>query len=265
MFELLFFILTRNDLKVPEKPFQIRLLEFITKGTPAITKFMMLQYVYYLVIIYLCLSLIYDVPIAFIAFFFRFFIHSTSENKHKSILIKSGLFTPSEYDSIHEWFVTLLFNTKDYFNEPWKATNPREFWSVRWQLLLNECFKELGYLPVSNFFTSFAPRKIANAMGVLGAFGISALLHEYMVIGSNDIWTGEHFIFFMTNGVILILWEAVFGYEKKNENKNENINIIKRILMVVISLSILPIFLEPYIRKVKYSDSLSYFSKYYLN
>jgi hypothetical protein len=253
-------------LKVPERAYQIRVLEFITKGIPAITKFMMLQYVNYFVVIYLYMSLFYEVQLIFIAMFFRFFINHTSEkNKHKSILIQSGLFTPSEYDSINEWFVALLFNTKDYFNEPWMAISPRDFWSVRWQLLLNEAFKELGYLPVKNFFVSFAPRKLANAMGVLGAFGISALLHEYLVIGLFDIWTGEHFIYFMINGVILNLWEAAFGYEKKKENKNGSLNIKKRILMLIISLAILPLFLEPMVRKSKYSDAPSYFSKYYMD
>ena len=98
-------------------------------------------------------------------------------------------------------------------------------------------------------------------MGVLDAFGVSALLHEYMIIGDFDIWTGEQFIFFMINGVILILWEAVFG----REDKNESLNIKKRILMGIISLALLPLFLEPFIRKLKYSDILSYFYKCDLN
>src|SRR5205085_10526444 len=102
--------------------------------------------------------------------------------------------------------VTFLFNTKHVFSEPWIASSPRDFWSYRWQSILNEIFKELGYLPVRNLFAPFVPRKIANMMGVLGALGVSALFHEYLVIGQRDVWTGEQFFFFMIHGVIFILW-----------------------------------------------------------
>ncbi|CAG8506851.1 4673_t:CDS:2 [Funneliformis mosseae] len=50
---------------------------------------------------------------------------------------------------------------------------PRDFWSARWQLMISESFKELGFLSVKNVFASFVPKKIANMMGVLGAFGVS--------------------------------------------------------------------------------------------
>ena len=84
--------------------------------------------------------------------------------------------------------------------------------------MLNECFRELGYLPARNLFASFVPKKIAVMMGLLSGFGVSAILHEYIVIGLFDIWTGEHFFFFMIHGVIFVLWEAVFDNEKKYEN-----------------------------------------------
>ncbi|UZO13308.1 uncharacterized protein OCT59_004811 [Rhizophagus irregularis] len=34
-------------------------------------------------------------------------------------------------------------------------------------------------------------------MGVLGAFAISSLIHEYLVIANFNIWTGEQSFFFM--------------------------------------------------------------------
>jgi len=63
----------------------------------------------------------------------------------------------------------------------------------------------LGYLPVRNLFAPFVSKRIANMMGVLGAFDVSALLHEYLIIGQYDLWIGEQFFFFMIHGVILIL------------------------------------------------------------
>ncbi|CAB4476786.1 unnamed protein product [Rhizophagus irregularis] len=92
--------------------------------------------------------------------------------------------------------ISFIFNTKSLFNEPWMASSPRDFWSTRWQLFLNETFKELGFLPVKNLLNPFVPRKIANMMGVLGAFAISSyLLHEYIIIGNYNIWTGEQTFF----------------------------------------------------------------------
>ncbi|CAB5362327.1 unnamed protein product [Rhizophagus irregularis] len=89
-----------------------------------------------------------------------------------------------EYVSLKEWMISFIFNTKSLFNEPWMASSPRDFWSTRWQLFLNETFKELCFLPVKNLLNPFVPRKIANMMGVLGAFAISSLLHEYIIIGN---------------------------------------------------------------------------------
>ena len=149
---------------------------------------------------------------------------------------------------------------KPLFNEPWLSSSPRDFWSVRWQLMLNECFKELGYLPARNLFASFVPKKVGKIMGVLGAFGVSALIHEYLIIGDFDVWTGEHFFFFMIHGVIFILWEVAFGYENKNENVKIK-RLLKRVLLAVIYSLTLPAFIEP-LRGIKL---VSFFAKYYMN
>ncbi|CAB5180799.1 unnamed protein product [Rhizophagus irregularis] len=138
--------------------------------------------------------------------------------------------------------------------EPFISSSPRDFWSTRWQLLINESFKELGYLPVKNLFVSIFSRKIANIMGVLSAFGISASLHEYLIIANAYTWTGEHFFFFMTRGVIFILWEVVFI---SNKSKNENTMIekfLKWVLFLIINLILLPALIEPSMRNFDFSD-----------
>jgi len=248
IYELALFITTKDQAEIPEKPYQIRLMEFFTKGIPAITILSTLQNFDFFITLYMYFSLHYDIITIMCAILYRFFFHSSKENDYKPILIKSGLLTPLEYVSLKEWFDTFLFNTKHVFSEPMIASSPRDFWSVRWQLMINEWFKELGYLPVRNLFVSFAPRRIANMMGVLGAFGVSALLHEYIIIGQYDLWTGEHFFFFMIHGVILILWEVIFGHENQNENSKIK-RFIKWVLMVIINLSILPAFIQPLRRR----------------
>ncbi|CAG8732425.1 19974_t:CDS:2, partial [Rhizophagus irregularis] len=147
--------------------------------------------------------------------------------------------------------ITTFFGLKI---EPFISSSPRDFWSTRWQLLINESFKELGYLPVKNLFVSIFSRKIANIMGVLSAFGISASLHEYLIIANAYTWTGEHFFFFMTHGVIFILWEVVFI---SNKSKNENTMIekfLKWVLFLIINLILLPALIEPSMRNFDFSD-----------
>ncbi|POG79162.1 hypothetical protein GLOIN_2v1530802 [Rhizophagus irregularis DAOM 181602=DAOM 197198] len=100
-------------------------------------------------------------------------------------------------------------------------------------------------------------------MGVLGALCFSSLLHEYLIIGISNIWTGEHFFFFMIHGVIFILWEIVFGYEKKNEITKIK-RFLKWILLLTINLMVLPAFVEPMIRKNNILPK-SYLAKYYTN
>uniref|UniRef100_U9V2A9 Wax synthase domain-containing protein n=1 Tax=Rhizophagus irregularis (strain DAOM 181602 / DAOM 197198 / MUCL 43194) TaxID=747089 RepID=U9V2A9_RHIID len=122
-------------------------------------------------------------------------VYQVQKNQYKPILIQHGLLTLTEYVSLKEWMMTFIFNTKSLFNQPWMASSPRT------------CL-----LPVRNLLTTFVPRKIANMMGVLGAFAISSLLHEYIIIGNYNIWAGEQTFFFMIHGVIFILWEAIFVF-----------------------------------------------------
>ena len=101
--------------EIPEKPYQIRLVEFITKGTPFITMALMRQYLIFLVPIYLALSSNYDFMTIIVTIFFRFFYNP--ESNHESILIRSGFLTSSEYVSLNEWIIEFLFNTKHMFSE----------------------------------------------------------------------------------------------------------------------------------------------------
>ncbi|PKK62410.1 hypothetical protein RhiirC2_759619, partial [Rhizophagus irregularis] len=181
--------------------------KFFTNGIPPFTISSTILYLNFLGIMYLWLSLNYDI-----------------KNDHNSILIRSGILTPSVYVSIKEWIITFLFNTKHLFSEPFISSSPRDFW------------------------------KIANIMGVLSAFGISASLHEYLIIANAYTWTGEHFFFFMTHGVIFILWEVVFI---SNKSKNENTMIekfLKWVLFLIINLILLPALIEPSMRNFDFSD-----------
>ncbi|CAI2168763.1 8751_t:CDS:1 [Funneliformis geosporum] len=264
LLELVMFNAITYTSSIPEKPYQLRLIEFFTKGIPAITMPLMLQNLHLFLCLYLMMSVYsYDILIIISTIFYRLFLHSSSKaNNYKPILIKCGLLTPSEFVSLKEWMITTIFNTKHLFSEPWMASSPRDFWSARWQVMINESFKELGYLPIKNTFAPIVPKKIANTMGVFGAFGVSALLHEHLIIGNFDIWTGEHLFFFMMHGVIFVLWEAIFGRENKNENLKVK-RFLKCLLLLVINLSVLPAFIEPLRRRPDLFQIPLYLAKYY--
>jgi hypothetical protein len=126
IFELCIFTLLISKIEVPEKAYQVRLMEFITSGILPFTMSSMKFYLNYIGILYLWLSLNFDIFTIIFAIIFRFFFHSTPENSnYKSILIQSGLLTPSEYVSLKEWIITFLFNTKHLFNEPFISSSPR--------------------------------------------------------------------------------------------------------------------------------------------
>uniref|UniRef100_U9UNN1 Wax synthase domain-containing protein n=1 Tax=Rhizophagus irregularis (strain DAOM 181602 / DAOM 197198 / MUCL 43194) TaxID=747089 RepID=U9UNN1_RHIID len=56
-------------------------------------------------------------------------------------------------------------------------------------------------------------------MGVLGAFAISSLIHEYLVIANFNIWTGEQSFFFMIHVINLLVFPAFIEPSLRNHDK----------------------------------------------
>lgn len=94
------------------------------------------------------------------------------------------------------------------FKSPWLSTSLTEFWATRWHQLFRDNFISIGSYP----FSLVAGR----AGGVLGAFFISGLLHDFGLWGMGN---GNDFVyvvgFFMINGIGVILehlWRHFAGY-----------------------------------------------------
>jgi hypothetical protein len=257
--EIILYLLANFPQKVPERPYQIRMIEYFTKGIPAFTAASIFHYYCFITFIFLCLSLHYDLTVLLSSLALRYMITTTPENHH---LVKSGLLTPIQFSLIKNYFITYTFNTKHYFNNPWIAEGPRDFWSLRWHSMFNESFKELGYYPLRNLCINLriTSRKFCNDMGILGAYLISSFLHEYFIIGMFNMITGEHLVFFLLNGLIMIVWERVFTSERENkmkESKEEAYDFkkyagvyLKRLLWLAIFLLILPALSEPMLRRI---------------
>lgn len=89
------------------------------------------------------------------------------------------------------------------FDAPWAATSVSEFWGRRWHQLFRSTFIHVGSKPLSLF--------VGRVGGVLGAFFLSAILHDWgmwaMGRGSNFKNAGG---FFLMMGIGCIL-EAAFN------------------------------------------------------
>ncbi|CAB4408699.1 unnamed protein product [Rhizophagus irregularis] len=278
IYEAVLYLFANFPQKVPERAYQIRMIEYFTKGIPifTFTTASLFHYVSFFIFFFLYLSFHYDIIVLFSLLALRCMITSQSSTPEKHILVKSGLLTPIQFSLLKNYFITYTFNTKHCFDNPWISKNPREVWSSRWHTMFAETFKELGYLPFRNLCISLGitSRKFCNAMGVLGAFFISSLLHEYYIIGMFNMITGEHLFFFMSHGLIMIVWELVFTSEREDKMKAEKEGynfrkyagvFLKWLLMLVVYILIIPAFAEPMIRRMDLWIIPSFFTDIHKN
>jgi hypothetical protein len=268
--EIAIYLFANFPQKVPERPYQIRMIEYFTKGISAFTAASMFHYISFFIFFYLYLSFHYDFTVLLSLLALR--CMTTSQMPEKHHLVKSGLLTPIQFSLLKNYFITYTLNTKHCFNNPWISKNPREVWSSRWHTMFAETFKELGYFPFRNLCISLGitSRKFCNAIGVLGAFFISSLLHEYFIIGMFNMITGEHLFFFTTHGLIMIVWEQIFTPEREDkmkESEKEGYDFrkyagvfLKWLLMLIIYILILPAFAEPMIRRIDIWTIPSFFT-----
>ncbi|CAB4400810.1 unnamed protein product [Rhizophagus irregularis] len=278
IYEAVLYLFANFPQKVPERAYQIRMIEYFTKGIPifTFTAASLFHYVSFFIFFFLYLSFHYDIIVLFSLLALRCMITSQSSTPEKHILVKSGLLTPIQFSLLKNYFITYTFNTKHCFDNPWISKNPREVWSSRWHTMFAETFKELGYLPFRNLCISLGitSRKFCNAMGVLGAFFISSLLHEYYILGMFNMITGEHLFFFMSHGLIMIVWELVFTSEREDKMKAEKEGynfrkyagvFLKWLLMLVVYIMIIPAFAEPMIRRMDLWIIPSFFTDIHKN
>jgi hypothetical protein len=93
------------------------------------------------------------------------------------------------------------------FHAPWFATSLNDFWSRRWHQIFRDSFVSFGGKPLFLLF--------GRAGGVLGAFLVSGILHDF---GTWGMGNGGDFRciagFFVINGIGMILehtWKRITG------------------------------------------------------
>ncbi|TFK45870.1 hypothetical protein OE88DRAFT_1668739 [Heliocybe sulcata] len=93
------------------------------------------------------------------------------------------------------------------FDEPWKATSLADFWGRRWHQILRRGFLTVGSKPLRKVF--------GRVGGVMGAFLVSALLHDWATWGmgrGGEFWSVGGF--FLMNGAGVVaeeLWRKITG------------------------------------------------------
>ncbi|KAA1467708.1 hypothetical protein DENSPDRAFT_869244, partial [Dentipellis sp. KUC8613] len=92
-------------------------------------------------------------------------------------------------------------------DRPWLSESVAEFWGKRWHQSYRRIFLVIGYRPLRRYF--------GRAGGVLGAFAVSALLHDLGMWGIGrgiEPWSVGGFFLMMGVGAVLEgIWENVMG------------------------------------------------------
>ncbi|CAG8574088.1 411_t:CDS:1 [Dentiscutata heterogama] len=240
---------------IPDRIYLFRVIDYFLTGKPFITPFYLFYNYVLAVNIYIFISLAYDIfvlsfglllPLLQIIQSSQYSVNKISKSRYQAIL-------SSKIQEVKEWLILLLFHTKVPMNFPFISTSPRDFWSKRWHIVLREIFLDLGYVPVKNLFGKH--KKIGNIFGILSAFFVSGLLHEYIVYCMWGNSPGEQMLFFLFHGLLLILWEVAEGLLVGNgiainEVKDSwGIWLFKLILFNTIAIFGIPSFFEPYLRE----------------
>jgi hypothetical protein len=258
LFEILYRWVTNNIPEIPEGLYPVRIFNWITKGIPALTPFLLFYYSVIAFSVTIVLSLVYDLFLIINGMLLRFLI---TLNDEEGFLI----FDKKQTKYIKEWCISMMYDTNHIFRYPYLSTSPRDLWSFRWQLFLNESFKELAYLPVRNIFINRS-KNFRETIGVLAAFTMSAILHEYIIFIFFNNYLGNNFFFFISHGIIFVIWEGIVGSTKETEERfsEEKITLKKFLgwsIMMMIILFTLPGFVEPFVRHSRWVAS-SVFTSY---
>lgn len=136
-----------------------------------------------------------------------------------------------------------------------QATSPSDFWGRRWDRPVQSALKRGCYMPLRDQFSS--------GVAAVCTFLVSGLMHEYIIHffslrggynpRANQYRHGRQFVFFLWNGIVLIL-ERYW----KEWTKGVSIKMPRRLQTALVVLTVLPIghfFTDEYIRTSAYDDS----------
>ncbi|UJR26030.1 hypothetical protein I4U23_007376 [Adineta vaga] len=86
---------------------------------------------------------------------------------------------------------------------PFTSTSLREFWSRRWNRLIQTSLHLLSFIAIPSLLNPLI--SFNNTIKGFLAFTISGLIHEYVLWFVTGKWSGQYMIFFWIHGVLVFL------------------------------------------------------------
>ncbi|TIB67523.1 hypothetical protein E3P77_01475 [Wallemia ichthyophaga] len=102
------------------------------------------------------------------------------------------------------------------FGNPIAADSVRTFWNNKWQCMYRRHFMICGYEPVSNLIKALRiPGDIPHYCGLIGAFTVSGILHEYCARSTSRTLFIEEFPafkIFIIHALVIILENELYKF-----------------------------------------------------
>nr|KAJ3413495.1 hypothetical protein HK105_002061 [Polyrhizophydium stewartii] len=150
-------------------------------------------------------------------------------------------------------------------DNPFISSSFRDFWSVRWNMLVKQTLHRLTFEPTMKFLSLFSgPRNRDSskdvrppawhaAVAAFNAFIFSGLMHEWLIFALMDIpTTGEQMVFFLIHGVVTVgQVVVVLGIPRKWKLRSAIDNMPLPVAMLITDILMIwfaPFFLNPYVR-----------------
>lgn len=140
-------------------------------------------------------------------------------------------------------------------DNPLFSTSLRDFWSLRWNTVIQRCLKRIAFEPVVSILHGKPGEKIPTWILMCGAFAtffVSACMHEWLIFVMTTIpSTFEQFVFFLLHGMLSIAETWIVSTIAKTTGYkvlDDTPWIILFIYHVFIQLWTMPLFFNPFIR-----------------
>ncbi|CAG8725765.1 1719_t:CDS:1 [Cetraspora pellucida] len=260
LLELLSEYLKNNKPEIPKRSYGLRVLDYLRTGRPFIETYVIFFCILHIISAIIFFSQMWNVYCIIYGIILRpLLFNDMDKNKDKNR--KQREESKSLKTIIKEWLILSIFYTKPLIGHPYFSTSPRDLWSNQWHQILNQVFQELGYFPIKNYFKN--NKTLGRVLGICSAFLLSGLLHDYLAIVSFDHFSIDYTIFFLFNGILLVLWEVIEGDilgRGKDFKDSFGIKVFKMSLFLPIEIFILPLFVEPHIRGLYYESYLNIYT-----
>ena len=145
-------------------------------------------------------------------------------------------------------------------DQPYFSLTVREFWSVRWNSVIQRCLKRIAFEPIMTLFSrkNAKSRQLVTMLAVFSTFLLSGLMHEWLILVMTDRpTTWEQLTFFITQGVVTVLEYLLIEFIRFITGKD----ILKTVPWYFLALYqnlvmmlTLPLFFNPLVRERTFLD-----------